>query len=383
MYNGIILLWATAFIVWVSVPTDSAFASTKPKQKLLIGYIGGISGNGVGVLSNQSFLVLKELFKEAMTKSELANFDIEVRPYDNGYEPSRNLDLFQKIVQDKVDIITGVHYSNDGLIVAPLAEEAGIPTLITSASHPKIIAGRTFVHRICFSDEAQADVLAKAILHSKPRRLFIIKDTKNSFSIDLAASVANRVLATSNSLPVKTIDVQRGNILSNVFADNEDPLTMMDLVFLTTNAQDSATIIAQINRKKEMPQILGSDAWASLEITSALKLLGLNKIDATYPASIVSSINSKEWKQFQGISKNLGFVASTEMADPITTFEAGLHMISILKTMKTFNRHEFNRLVRSVSSRGIFGPIKINANGESDRSPELIKIKNSKIIGRI
>ena len=359
-------------LIFMFAPT-LCFAKTEIK----IAYIAGLSGPGVGVQAQLAYKTLKEYFDEVNAGGSLPQYQLSLTAYDNQFEPSRNLEVFQKLKNDKIDIVTGIHISNDGLVLAPLLEEAKIPTLITTASNPAIIDGRKFINRLCFTDSQQTKVLTDRILSHGSGSVYLVRDVKNSFSISLVDMIKNVVQLRSPKRKIVVIDVSRGEIDFQKLKPTLKALDHKDSLFLSTNVPDSALIMSELYQAGLEPQLYGSDSWASLEIKEALKSLHVKKYKAVYPAHFIKDLKNPDWIYLNQLAEKAKISISPSLADPIITYDSGKLIVQILKTMPTFEKAAFARKIRVSSSIGILGPLSILKNGESNRLPSLIQITQS------
>lgn len=83
--------------------------------------------------------------------------------------------------------IVGPQYSRNALPVAVLAENAHVPMISPMASHPAVTAGRRWVFRIAFTDDAQAAALARwAHDGLRARRAAMLYEESASYSRSVA-----------------------------------------------------------------------------------------------------------------------------------------------------------------------------------------------------
>lgn len=363
----------------VILQINSAFA--RDVQEVNVAYVGGLSGPGVGAPASAAYKILKLYFEGEAKQNHLKGYKISLKPYDNQFEPSKNLEIFTQLKNDKIDIVTGIHYSNDGLIIVPLLENAEIPTIITTASHPSLVNGRKFIHRVCFSDVDQARVIVDGINKRSRGNIFIIRDVRNTFSVNLTKLVEDIFKIQKPSKQISIIDASRGQIDLQKILPNLDHIKNDDVLFLTTNVPDSALILYELNKKNLHPLIFGTDAWANLEIEEALKSYKLIDTNAYYASHWIFDLQNKDWLYMNKLAKSEKLFVDRFISDPILTYEAGKLIVATLNSITKFNRKLFNEKIRNQSVPGVLGPIRIKGNGESTRVPSLVRISHSKIVG--
>lgn len=96
--------------------------------------------------------------------------------------------VVQKLInQDRVIAVVGEVASSRSLAGGPICQAAGVPMISPSSTNPDVTKKGDYIFRVCFLDDFQGHVMAKfAAENLKLKRVAILKDVKNDYSIGLA-----------------------------------------------------------------------------------------------------------------------------------------------------------------------------------------------------
>ena len=196
---------------------------------------------------------------------------------DSQGDPVVGVNAAQKLIeQDGVVAIVGPIPSKIGMAVAPIAEESGIPIVVTGTS-PQITPGKDFVFRSCWTDDFQGVVMAKfAYEELGAATAAILYDLGN----DYAKSVSEIFASTFEELggtvvamethPTDATDFRAQ--LTNIKAASPDVFFFPDFY------NDASLIGRQAVELGLEAQFLGADGWDSPE-------LDLETLDGAYYCS--------------------------------------------------------------------------------------------------
>jgi branched-chain amino acid transport system substrate-binding protein len=90
------------------------------------------------------------------------------------------------IAQDKVIAILGEVASSKSLEAAPICQENKIPMISPASTNPKVTEVGDYIFRICFIDPFQGTVMAKFALNKGWKRIAVLTDVKQDYSMGLA-----------------------------------------------------------------------------------------------------------------------------------------------------------------------------------------------------
>jgi branched-chain amino acid transport system substrate-binding protein len=90
------------------------------------------------------------------------------------------------INQDKVVALLGEVASSRSIAAAPIAQRARIPMLSPASTNPKVTEIGDYIFRICFIDPFQGTVMAKFALSKGWKRVAVLTDVKQDYSVGLS-----------------------------------------------------------------------------------------------------------------------------------------------------------------------------------------------------
>jgi branched-chain amino acid transport system substrate-binding protein len=91
------------------------------------------------------------------------------------------------ITRDKVCALLGEIASSRTLAAAPIAQQNQVPMVTPGSTNPEVTKKGDYIFRVCYEDPFQGEVMARFTFETLGlRKVAIIKDVKNDYSIGLA-----------------------------------------------------------------------------------------------------------------------------------------------------------------------------------------------------
>lgn len=201
-------------------------------------------------------------------KGGLLGKKVVVLHEDDQGDPVIGANAAHKLIeQDKVAAIIGPVPSRIGMAVAPISEEAKVPTVVTG-TNPQITPDKDYVFRSCWTDDFQGLVMAKfANQDLGAKKAAILYDLGN----DYAKSVSEVFAKTFQELGGEVVAMETHPSgatdfraqLTNIKATNPD-------VFFFPDFYNDANLIGKQARDVGLEaQMLGADGWDSPELDLA------------------------------------------------------------------------------------------------------------------
>ncbi|MEW6735870.1 MAG: ABC transporter substrate-binding protein [Acidobacteriota bacterium] len=378
-----ILLTVVSVIAFLDLLSAAELPSKKvsadSSHPIKIAYVGGLTGP-VSQAAQKSLKALKLIANQWNRKGGLLNRKIEVLAFDTQSLAIAMPGLFKKIKASGAVAITGVHTSNEALLLAPLADQNKIPLVIASATHPAITKNRRFVIRTCFNDDLQGNFLATSArqsLHSK--KAIIVVDVSDSFTLNLAETFKKKFSTLGGKIvaeySIRTGD-QKFDLVSNSLRTSKD----FDLIFAATSSVEAAYLISQLSEEGIEANFLGSDGWQNQDLSRILE---------TLHQSSKSSFFSAHWHRNVQFPAAARFISEFEKeyeqpitsfdADTVLTYDAGLLLLNAIRAARSTDPHKIIAALKKVSVNGVTGPIKINRNGEPKKKIFLLQILRGRV----
>lgn len=159
----------------------------KNENVILIGEYGSLSGGTAtfGQSTHQGIMLATE---EMNAQGGLLDKKIKIITEDDQSKPEEAKTAILKLIkQNRVIAILGEVASSRSLAAAPEAQKAKIPMISPASTNPKVTEVGDYIFRACFIDTFQGSTMAKfAINHLGLKRVAILKDIKNDYSVGLA-----------------------------------------------------------------------------------------------------------------------------------------------------------------------------------------------------
>ncbi len=90
------------------------------------------------------------------------------------------------ISREKIVALLGEVASSRSLEAAPIAQQAKIPMISPASTNPKVTEVGDYIFRICFIDPFQGTVLSKFALKREWKRVAVLTDVKQDYSVGLS-----------------------------------------------------------------------------------------------------------------------------------------------------------------------------------------------------
>ena len=89
---------------------------------------------------------------------------------------------------DKVVAVLGEVTSSKSLEAAPICQQNKIPMISPGSTNPKVTAVGDYIFRVCYIDPFQGEVMAKFALGKGWKKIAVLTDTKEQYSLSLAGA---------------------------------------------------------------------------------------------------------------------------------------------------------------------------------------------------
>ena len=297
---------------------------------------------------------------------------IELINEDDQGDPVVGASAAHKLIErDKVVAIVGPVPSTIGMAVAPIAENAKVPMVVTG-TNPAITPGKNFVFRSCWTDDFQGVVMAKFCREElKVDTAAVLYDLGN----DYAKSVAEVFVKNFQELGGKILTVQTHPTGAMDFRAQLSIIKSHDPeVFFFSDFYNDANLIGRQAREVGINSIfVGSDGWDSPD-------LDLKALDGAYYCSHFSKEDPRpETRKFVSDYKDKHGSEPDLLA--IMGYDAALIVMNGIKQAGTTDREAVAKAITATQGlAGAQGDITLDANGDPKTLPAaILKIENGDI----
>lgn len=346
---------------------------------LRIGYIASLSQNES---AQRALRALKLIVSEFNQSGGIGGRPIEVLVYDNKHSPINNFALFRQIKKDRLVALTGVHSSNDGLIIARLAEEAHLPLVVSSATHPDITKNRRYVVRVCFSNEDEAIFLSKfAKKDLKAKRVAILTDVSDSFSTSLSQLFSTHFVQNGGKVvyrhDIRSNERDFSTMIQSINNLKEKP----EMILSSTSAMEGGYLISQLNSSGLSIPVVGNDGWQSGNLSLALEKIAQGGITAYFPAHWYTRVNLPESNTFlKEYEKRYRETLDSSDVDSALTYDAGNFLLTALAKAQSVEPLALISSLRRQALSGVSGRIDLRDGRDPKKTIYMLSIKKGKLI---
>jgi branched-chain amino acid transport system substrate-binding protein len=180
------------------------------------------------------------------------------------------------VSSDKVVAVLGEVASSRSLEAGPICQEAKIPMISPASTNPKVTEVGDYIFRICFIDPFQGTVNSKFALERGWKRVAILTDRKQDYSVGLAAAFREHFKANGGT-------IAKEQEYTSSDKDFKAQLTSLrtvkpDAIFVPGYYGEVALIARQARQLGIKAPMLGGDGWVG---DSLLAVAG-NTLDGSF-----------------------------------------------------------------------------------------------------
>ncbi len=235
--------------------------------ELVIGEYGSLTGNDATFgtsTKNGVQIALDDLV--ASSQGKIGGLPVRLQVEDDQSRAEEAATVVQKLVnQDRVIAVVGEVASSRSLAGGPICQAAGVPMITPSSTNPKVTEVGDFIFRMCFLDQFQGAVMARFTVDSlKLKRVAILKDVKNDYSVGLAKFFTDEFTRLGGQVAVEQAyssnDQDFRAQLTSIKAKNPQAVVI-------PGYYTEAGLIARQARELGLKQpLVGGDGWESEQL---------------------------------------------------------------------------------------------------------------------
>jgi branched-chain amino acid transport system substrate-binding protein len=260
-----------SLLIYGSIALLAALGCKKNENVISIGEFGSLTGGTAtfGQSTHKGILLATE---EQNDQGGLFGKKIEIITEDDQSKPEEAKTAVLKLIkQNQVIAVLGEVASSRSLAAAPECQKAKVPMISPASTNPKVTEVGDYIFRTCFIDTFQGEAMAKfAFNNLKARKVAILKDIKNDYSVGLAEFFEKTFKKLGGEI-VDNESYSEGDIefraqLTEI--KNKNP----DAVYIPGYYTEVGLIARQARELGITAPLLGGDGWDSpktLEIGGA------------------------------------------------------------------------------------------------------------------
>jgi len=263
-----LVLFATLAGVWA--------VSTRAQETIKIGEFASLTG-GSASFGQSSHKGTRLAIDELNAAGGVLGRKLELITEDDQSLAGQPATIVQKLIaQDKVVAVLGEVASSKSLEAAPICQQNRIPMISPASTNPKVTETGDYIFRVCFIDPFQGTVMAKFALDRGWKKVALLTDVKQDYSVGLAKFFVGHFQANGGEI-VKEQKYSSGD------KDFKPQLTSLkaahpDAIFVPGYYAEVALIARQARLLGLKVPLLGGDGWVG---DSLLKVAG-HSLDGSF-----------------------------------------------------------------------------------------------------
>ncbi len=165
-----------------------AAATTRAQETIKIGEFASMTGEHAG-FGQQSHKGTQLAIDEINAAGGVLGRKLELIMEDDQSQAGQAATVVQKLIaQNKVVALLGEVASSKSLEGAPIAQRNKIPMISPASTNAKVTETGDYIFRVCFIDPFQGTVMAKFALSRGWKKIALLTDVKQDYSVGLADS---------------------------------------------------------------------------------------------------------------------------------------------------------------------------------------------------
>lgn len=352
-----------------------AVLSCSPNEdKIRIGVFNSLTG-GTATFGISSTNGIKMAVDEWNARGGVLGKQIQLIVEDDQSKPEEAAMVVTKLVnQNRVVGILGEVASSRTLAGAPIAQKAGIPLITPASTNPKVTKVGNYIFRVCYTDSFQGAVCARfAVERLGLKRLAILKDVKNDYSIGLADYFRREALRLGGQI-VGEESYSEGD------TDFRAQLTSLkgtnpEVLFIPGYYTEAGLIAKQVAEQNMNVRLIGGDGWDSPRTVE----IGGAAVEGAFFCNHYSAEDTSQMVRtfVAGYVKKYGFVPDA-MA-PLSYDAAELLMTAIQNAGSTDGAKIRDAISQARDFPGVCGKITIDADRNARKAAIMLQINQGKL----
>jgi len=306
-------------------------------------------------------------------KKEVLGVPIKMVLVDNRSDKAEAATAMTRLIdQEKAIAVIGSYGSSNSMAGGEVSEKAGIPVMGCSPTNPLVTQGKDFYFRACFIDPFQGRVMAKYAVENNIKKVAIIQNISQDYSVGLAAFFKQSWQELTGSMD--------GIVSETSYQDGDQDFTAQlgsigdaEAIYAPGYFGDAALLIKQAREMGFKGLFMGSDAWEAPELVSiggsategAVFSSHYSAEAATTPASkpFVDAFQAK-YNEVPSAMAALGF-------------DAYMLVIDAIERANSFDPKDIRDAMAATSGfPGVTGNITINEEGDAVKDAVVLVVKD-------
>ncbi len=369
MMRGLFLL--------LCVSLFAASCQRKTDNEIVIGEYSSLTGTTAtfGQSTHNGIMLALDEINQA---GGLLGKRVRIITEDTQSRPEEAAAVVTKLInRDKVKAVLGEVASSRSLAAAPICQSNQIPMVSPSSTNPEVTKKGDYIFRVCFIDPFQGAVLAKFAMNSiKVKRVAILKDVKNDYSVGLA-EFFSKIYKDLGGEIVGEQAYSEGD------TDFKAQLTALkelraEAILVPGYYTEAALIVKQARELGIKAAFIGGDGWDSQKL---IEIGGDSMNNCYYSNHYTADDTSPAVQNF--VAKYKARFNQTPDALAALGYDAANIVFDAIKRAGNTEGPKIRDALASTKGfLGVTGQISIDSERNANKSAVIIEIKDNKIAYR-
>lgn len=278
------------------------------------------------------------------------------------------------ISRSKISALLGEVASGRSLEMAPIAQAAGVPMISPASTNPKVTETGDYIFRVCFIDPFQGTVMSKFALSRGWKKVAILTDTKQDYSVGLTQYFKKHFTENGGSI------VSEQNYSSGD-KDFRAQLTAIragepDAIFASGYYNEVALVAVQARELGIAAPLLGGDGWDS---PSLIEVAG-KAIEGCYFSNHFSNEDqSPKIQEF--VQKYEAKYGSKPDAMAALGYDSAMILADAIRRAGTVEGPALRDAIAATKDfEGITGTISLDEQRNANKPAVILTIKDGKVV---
>lgn len=368
------LSFLAAILPLFSIPACKDSGGGPAATEIVIGEVAALTG-GTATFGQSSHAGTQMAVDEINASGGLLGKKVRLVTEDDQSKQGEAGTVVKKLLsREKAVAILGEVASGKSLEMAPICQKAGIPMISPASTNPKVTEVGDYIFRVCFIDPFQGTVMAKFALSRGWKKVAIVTDVKQDYSVGLSDFFKKYYTANGGTI-VSEQSYSSGD------KDFKAQLTALkgsapDAIFASGYYNEAGLLAVQARELGINAPLLGGDGWDSPSLTQvAGKAMEGNFFSNHFAAEDKSPIIQDFVKRFTARHKSAPDAMAALGYDSMMILAAAMK-----KAGTTDGKAVRDAIAQTKDYQGITGMITLDEKRNATKPAVILTIKDGKFV---
>lgn len=305
-----------------------------------------------------------ELYIDKVNEKGILDKKIVADYVDSKGDIQEDINIFKKMVSNKIDYVIGEAASSHSLAIAELANKAKIPMITPAATAMSVTENKEYVFRISFTDPYQGRVMAQYLKKNGVNKVALLVNNSSDYSVGVSKAFSDE--AKKQGLDVYELKYTKEDTdFKSLLTDIKNK--KIENLFVPDYYNTVGLILSQSKEVNLEAKFYGADGWDGIQENFAKVAEG-----AVFSSQFVDDDSIEQSKQFiteyKARYKKSPTIFSALAYDAATTLVEGIK--------KGGNLEAFKNLDINL----VTGHITFDENRNPKKDVLFVEVKDGKIV---